>query len=364
MRKHEINIVIAGGGTGGHLFPGISIAQAFLKADSGCRILFAGTDRPFEKKVLKNAGFEHKSIRISGLKGMGFLNKIKTALMLPFAIVQAIFILIGFKADLIVGVGGYSSGPVAVAAWLLRKKVILHEQNIIPGITNRILSRFASRIYVSFAETADHFSMATVKTTGNPVRNEILGVKREKQATDKAFTILISGGSQGAHAINQAICDALNYIDPHDSFHFIHQTGENDVQMMKDAYTRQGISHKVQPFFNDMEIQYEKADLIICRAGATSIAEITAMGHSSILIPFPYAADNHQVKNAEVLVKKRAAEMITEDHLNGTQIAQRIVFYANDSEKLKQMAENSKKYGRPKAAETLVNDCYKLLKEN
>ncbi len=363
MSSPRLNILIAGGGTGGHLFPGISIAQAFLEANQESNILFAGTDRPFEISALKKAGFNHKNIKIAGLKGMGLRKKIKTALMLPVAICQSAIILWHFKADLVVGVGGYSSGPVAIAAWMMRKKVVLHEQNIIPGITNKVLSRFANRIYVSFTQTANHFSITEIKTTGNPVRNKILQVKPGKEREQDTFTVFISGGSQGAHSVNTAVIDALKHIKEINRFHFIHQTGVNDTELVKKAYSDNKAVCVVQPFFDDMETQYEKADLIICRAGATTIAEITAMGHSAVLIPFPYAADNHQVKNAEILADKNAAKMITEDVLDGKIIADIILFYAENPDKLNEMAENSKRYGKPDAAYTIVNDCYELLKE-
>ncbi len=362
MNNPKLNIVIAGGGTGGHLFPGISIAQAFLEANNESNILFAGTDRPFELSVLEKAGFDHKSINIAGLKGMGLWRKIKTVLMLPAAVVHSALILWRFKADLVIGVGGYSSGPVALAAWMMRKKVVLHEQNIIPGITNKALSGFANRIYVSFAQTANHFSMTEIRATGNPVRNEILKITPAASGDNSVFTILISGGSQGAHSINTAMIEALDHMKDVTKFHFVHQTGINDTEMVKKGYDDKKTDAVVQPFFDDMEKQYEKADLIICRAGATTIAEITAMGHSSILIPFPYAADNHQVKNAEILAEKNAAKMITEDILDGKILADVILYYAEKPEKLKELAENSKRYGRPDAAYTIVNDCYELLK--
>lgn len=362
MSKSQLNILIAGGGTGGHLFPGISIAQEFLKKNNNSRILFAGTDRQFEKSILEKAGFDHKSIKIAGLKGMGLLKKIKTAMMLPAAVIQSAFIIFRFKADLIVGVGGYSSGPVAIAAWLLRRKVVLHEQNIIPGITNKILTRFADRVYVSFSETANHFSMTTVKTSGNPVRNEILSIELKEKESSFPFTVLVAGGSQGAHKINEAVCEALMFLDNKKDYQFIHQTGINDVEMVENAYAKEGVSYTVKPFFDDMEKQYEKADLIICRAGATTIAEITAMGHKSILIPFPHAADNHQEKNAQVLVNKNAAEMITEDILTGKMLSDKIISYSKDPEKLARLGQNSKEYGKPEAASTIVEDCYELLK--
>lgn len=361
MEHKPLNIIIAGGGTGGHLFPGISIAQEFLKINNESSILFAGTDRPFELSVLKEAGFPHKSINVGGLKGLGLLKKIKTAAMLPFAVIQSAVIIIRFGADLIVGVGGYSSGPVAIAAWILRRKIILHEQNIISGITNKILSRFAHRIYVSFSETADSFSMTTVKTSGNPVRSEILAVNIRENKTGSPFTILISGGSQGAHKINETVCEMLSLIEDKKNYHFIHQTGINDVELVEAAYIENGISCTVRPFFTDMEKQYEKADMIICRAGATTIAEITAMGHRALLIPFPHAADNHQEKNGQVLVDKNAAEMITEDVLTGKVLADKIALYSTSPEKLSELGHNSKAYGKPDAASYIANDCYELL---
>lgn len=367
MDERKINILIAGGGTGGHLFPGIAMARAFLERNPENRILFAGTDRTFEKTILAQEGFDHVAIRATGIKGLGIFRKLKAAFKLPGALSQSARIIDEFQPDLVIGVGGYSSGPVALAAWLKGKIVVIQEQNILPGITNRILGRFATRIHISFGESLDYFRTPKALLTGNPVREIILQARDRRQAAEKKsdgrFTVMIAGGSQGAHSVNMTLIQALDHLDNTDSWDFIHQTGNKDEAMVREAYERKGISAQVQAFYNDMDVQYEKSDLIVCRAGATSIAEITAMGLASILIPFPYAADDHQVKNATSLVNKAAAEMITEDMLSGKVLAERLKFYRNNPDERLMMAENSEAYGKPRAAWDIVDDCYALIGE-
>jgi UDP-N-acetylglucosamine--N-acetylmuramyl-(pentapeptide) pyrophosphoryl-undecaprenol N-acetylglucosamine transferase len=362
MKNHRLNILIAGGGTGGHLFPGIAIARAFMTRNPENRILFVGTDRPFERRILSEEGFEHQAIRAAGIKGMGLLSKVRSLLKVPVALFQSSWIILCFKPHIIIGVGGYSSGPVALAAFLMGKTIVLHEQNILPGITNRIVSRFARRIHVSFEESLGFFPENKVLLTGNPVRQSILSAKNNPSPGNR-FTVLVSGGSQGAHRVNMALVDALNHLDDPAAWHFIHQTGDRDVSMVNDAYRSKGISAQVQAFFNDMDVQYGKTNLIIGRAGATSLAEITSIGLAAILIPFPFAADNHQVKNALSLAGKGAAEMITEDELDGKSLADRLMFYRNNPDDLKKISERSAALGKPLAASAIVDDCYELLEK-
>ncbi|MBU1170396.1 MAG: undecaprenyldiphospho-muramoylpentapeptide beta-N-acetylglucosaminyltransferase [Proteobacteria bacterium] len=366
MDEPKVNILIAGGGTGGHLFPGIAIARAFLEKNPENRILFVGTDRPFEKNILAEEGFDHLAIRASGIKGLGLFRKLKATFKIPGALVQSSKIIKDFNPDLIIGVGGYSSGPVALVGYLKGITVVLQEQNIIPGVTNRILSRFATRIHVSFGESLDYFKINKTLLTGNPVRQSILLAKERRDLTmenaSEKFTVMVAGGSQGAHNINMALIHAVEHLNEKGTWHFIHQTGVADEAMVKNAYERNGISAQVQAFYNDMDRCYEKADLIVCRAGATSISEITVMGLAPILIPFPFATDDHQVKNAISLVKKGAAEMITEDSLNGSMLAQRMEFYRENKDERLMMAENSEVYGKPRAAWNIVDDCYELIK--
>ncbi len=363
-----LRIVIAGGGTGGHLFPGIAIAQEFMTRNSNNSLLFIGTGKPFEIAALSEAGFTHKHITAEGIKGRSLWNQVVSILKIPKGVFESILILKRFKPDIVVGVGGYSAGPLAIGAWLLGIKIVLHEQNILPGITNRILSCLADRIYVSFDDTRTGLNPKKVLFTGNPVRKEILQCARNQKSGEivnskqkRHFTSLIIGGSQGAHSINMALLESIEQIKDKDKFCFIHQTGIQDEAQVKNAYTRYGISCKVQAFFNDMARQYQKADLIICRAGATTVAEIKAIGKSAIFIPFPFAADNHQVLNARSLEKAGAAEMILEKDLSGKTLAERITFYASSPDTLRQMASRARGLGRPDAAGLIVDDCYKLI---
>lgn len=365
-----LRIVIAGGGTGGHLFPGIAIAQEFMDRNPNSSLLFIGTDKPFETKALSEAGFTHKPITTEGIKGRGLRKQAKSILKIPKGIFESVIILKRFRPDIVIGVGGYSAGPLVVGAWLLGIKIVLHEQNILPGITNRILSRIADRIYVSFDDMQTGLNPKKVLYTGNPIRKEILqyaknqkGFEIDDSKQNKYFTILILGGSQGAHSINMALLEAIDKIKEKDKFFFIHQTGLNDEIRVKNAYEINGISCRVQSFFNDMARQYQKADLVICRAGATTVAEIKAIGKGVIFIPFPFAADNHQVLNARSLEKAGAAEMILEKDLNGKVLAERINFYASSPDILRQMASRAKDLGRPDAAVAIADNCYRLARK-
>ena len=363
-----LRIVIAGGGTGGHLFPGIALAQEFTARNPNNRLLFVGTGKPFETTALSKAGFAHKGITSEGIKGRGILNQTKSILKIPKGMLESVMILKQFRPDLVVGVGGYSAGPLAAGAWLLGIKIVLHEQNILPGITNRILSRLADRIYVSFDDIPTGFNPKKVLYTGNPVRREILQFASDQKVgkiddspQPRPFTILILGGSQGAHSINMAVLDAIDKIKDKTKFFFIHQTGLKDETRVKTAYERYGGSFKVQAFFNDMARQYQNADLVICRAGATTVAEIKAVGKGAIFIPFPFATDNHQALNARSLENAGAAEMILEKDLNGNALAERINFYASSPDTLRRMASRTRDLSRPDAAAAIVDDCYKLV---
>jgi UDP-N-acetylglucosamine--N-acetylmuramyl-(pentapeptide) pyrophosphoryl-undecaprenol N-acetylglucosamine transferase len=280
--SRPLRVVIAGGGTGGHLFPGLAIAQEFMTRNEHNSVLFVSTGNPLERSVLNETDFRLETITAEGIKGRGLWNQAKSALKIPRGIVESVRILKNYQPDLTVGLGSYSAGPVVVSAWLMRTKIVLHEQNILPGITNRILARFADRIYVS----------QKIRLTGNPVRKELLnhhnGNSNDVTADSTSFCVLIIGGSQGAHRINMTVVDALSHL----------QTGAADEQTVSAAYQRLGIAARVQSFFRHMAPLYKQADLIICRAGATTVAEVTALGKAVVFIPFPFAADNHQALNA------------------------------------------------------------------
>ncbi len=332
--KNQKSVLIAGGGTGGHLFPGIAIAQAFMARNPGNNVLFVSAGKPLEKTVLAKAGFRHKTVTSEGIKRRGLKNQVISVLKIPKGVLESVRIIKSFNPDIVVGVGGYSAGPVVIGAWLLGKKIVLQEQNILPGITNRILSYFADQIYVSFKNTGKNGlkpfpgNPNKICYTGNPVRKEILDAKKRKYEKAKAFNVLIIGGSQGAHSVNMAVAEALGYIKEKEKYFFTHQTGSQDIEMVKNAYAEHGFSYTVKPFFDDMAEQYQKADIMICRAGATTVAEVTAIGKSAIFIPYPFAADNHQVLNAQTLADTGAAEMILQKNLTGEILVKRIEYYA------------------------------------
>lgn len=358
----SLRVVITGGGTGGHLFPGIAIAEAFIEKNPENKILFVNTGKPFEVSVITKAGFDLKKITAEGIKGKGIWQKVRATFKIPTGIIEAICIIRNFKPDLVLGIGSYSSGPMIMAAWFLGLKIILHEQNIMPGITTRLLGHLANRIFVSFKNTSTKLNVKKVKVTGNPVRKDILECADETDTQkNKLFTILVLGGSQGAHSINMAIIDTMKYLKDKEKYFFIHQTGTFDDTMVKDAYMCNSISCVVSSFFNDMAKQYKKADLIICRAGATTIAEVSAIGKFVIFVPYPFATDNHQALNAQAFVEAGASEMILDNELNGNDLAGKFDYYNSHPEVIERMASKSKSLGRPDAAKIIVDDCYAML---
>jgi UDP-N-acetylglucosamine--N-acetylmuramyl-(pentapeptide) pyrophosphoryl-undecaprenol N-acetylglucosamine transferase len=365
--NRPLRIVIAGGGTGGHLFPGIAVAQEFEVRNAASRIIFVSTGNPLERSVLSKTGYTLQTVTAAGIKGRGLWNQIKSVAKIPKGLLEANRILKKFSPDLTVGLGSYSAGPVVFAAWLRRIPIVVHEQNILPGITNRILSRFAKRIYISFENTRSHMDPRKVRWTGNPVRQEILDSARQSkdikkdESSDKPFTVLIIGGSQGAHRINMAVIEALDHLRHLKHLHFVHQTGQADELPVREAYRSSKAGSTVQAFFDNMAEQYGRADLIICRAGATTVAEITALGKAAIFIPFPFAADNHQVLNAGSLLDEGAAEMLIEKDLNGKILSEKINYYAAQPAELENMSARAKQLGKPDAAINIVDDCYRLL---
>lgn len=359
--------LIAGGGTGGHLFPGIAIAQEVMTRNHKNKVLFVSSGKPFEKDALSKAGYRHISISAGGMKRLNTKEQIRSAIKIPKGIFQSMIIIKRFKPDIVIGVGSYSAGPVVLGAWLMRMIVVLQEQNTIPGITNRILANFAKRIYTSFEETQRHLTPKKIVFTGNPVRKDFFEYvtlntnNRHRDDNQHMFTILIAGGSQGAHALNTAMTESVLHLEDKQNYFFIHQTGFQDEDTVKNAYQSSGCSCDVKAFFDDMARQYKRADLVICRAGATTLAEVTAMGKSAIFIPYPFAADNHQTINAKSLANMGAAEMINQKDLCVKLLARRIEYYASHRDALNKMSEKAKQIGRPEAASTIVNDCFRLI---
>lgn len=360
MSNASVKILIAGGKTGGHLFPGIAVALA-LQELAGADILFVGTGSEFESATLDRYGFDHTCVTVSGIKGRGIWGKLTSGMKLPLSLCQAISILFRFRPDLVLGVGGYSSGPVVIAASLLGVKTAIQEQNSIPGMTNRILSRFADVIFTSFERTRGFEANPKVMYTGNPIRRQVPSVSQagpDRQA--HRFTLLVTGGSQGAASINKAVLKAVSLLEHPDTMEIIHQTGPRDEAFVNEHYISLGIKATVGKFFHDMPELMAAADLIICRAGAGTLSEITCLGKPSILIPYPFAADDHQRFNAEALVDAGAAWMILDGDLSGEKLKTTIESARNHPEVLAAMAGAATQMGRPGADKTIARKCLEL----
>jgi UDP-N-acetylglucosamine--N-acetylmuramyl-(pentapeptide) pyrophosphoryl-undecaprenol N-acetylglucosamine transferase len=357
-----IRIVIAGGGTGGHLFPGIAVARELLVRRPDAQITFAGTARGIEARVIPREGFQLDLLRSAGLKGMSIASRIRGVLLLPVSALDAWSILSRRSPDLVIGVGGYSSGPVVLFASLRRIPTLLLEQNAVPGLTNRLLARAVSAAAVTFESTAGYFGRRAI-VAGNPVRPEFLS-KPTRSALRSAGPprILIFGGSQGAHAINVAMVEAAPQLALHPGgLAITHQTGERDLELVRDGYRLAGLEARVEPFLFAMDREMNAADLVVCRAGATTIAELTAAGRASLLVPLPTAADDHQRKNAEVLAAAGAAEIVEQKDLTGASLAARMTALLADAARLAAMSSAAQRLARPDAARVIADQALALI---
>jgi len=353
------NIVMAAGGTGGHLFPAVAIADAIKEISPESRFLFIASGKELEKNIIASAGYEMETITVSGIAGLGVFTKIKALSKIPGAVFKSALILKGFKADIVIGMGSYTAGPVLMAAKMLGILTAIHEQNRHPGITNRIMSKYAGRVYSSFEDTFQPESSEKHRYLGNPVRKDIVDFSKEINngfKSSDSFKILILGGSQGAKNINRTIAASLPFLANSRDIEFIHQTGANDYEEIRTEYEKHGIKAEVQPFFRDMAKIYSEADLLICRAGASTVAEIAVMGKPAIFIPFPAAAGGHQSQNAEALEKTGAAIIIEEKDLSPEILASRIISLKESPEALKEMSLVSRNFGKPDAAKEIAND--------
>jgi UDP-N-acetylglucosamine--N-acetylmuramyl-(pentapeptide) pyrophosphoryl-undecaprenol N-acetylglucosamine transferase len=354
-------VVIAGGGTGGHLFPGIALAEEFTRRKGGWKVIFVGTGRGLEKRILPRWGFELVTIPAAPLKGRSWWGKAVSFSTLFLGVWWSLTILRRISPRLVIGLGGYSAGAVVLAAYLLGIKRVIQEQNVQPGITNRMASRFSQRVFLSWAEGARFFPAAKVRVTGNPLRRAVLA-GRGKKREGKGFTLLILGGSQGATAINRAMKEALPALkEIKKDLRIIHQTGAADYQWVQEGYEKEGFQTSVHPFIDEMAPCYREAHLAICRAGAATITELCAWGRASLLIPYPFAADDHQRKNAEVLVRQGAGRMIPNAELSGKRLAEEILLLYHGRQALHEMEKQAAALGQPGAAARIVDECYRLL---
>lgn len=356
--------MIAGGGTGGHLFPALAVAEAFLEKDSRNQILFVGSQKGLERQVLGRQGFALKTIEVVSLVGKPWRKKIGSLLVICKSLEQSWRILRSFEPDLVLGMGGYTSGPVVLSAWALGKRTAIHEQNVIPGLSNKILGKVVDRVFISFPETARFFPSKKTFWTGNPVRKRFrIPLPLLVGENEKRFTIFIFGGSQGAHRLNKSMAEALPLLaDFKEKIHIIHQTGPQDYQQMKEIYAQQGWAAEIYSFLEDIEKAYARADLIICRAGASTLFELMAMGKPAILVPFPFAANDHQTLNARALVKAGAAFLVADREINGVYLSSLLKKLINDPAQLIKMGKRAASLAKLEAAQNIVEHCYELVR--
>jgi UDP-N-acetylglucosamine--N-acetylmuramyl-(pentapeptide) pyrophosphoryl-undecaprenol N-acetylglucosamine transferase len=356
-------MLIAGGGTGGHLYPGIAVARELMRRVPDATVTFVGTAAGIEARVVPRESFTLDVIRSAGLKGKSLASVARGMSLLPASALDAWQVIGRRQPRVVIGVGGYSSGPVVALAAMRGIATMLMEQNAVPGLTNRLLARLVSAAAVTYSESMAFFGSKAF-VSGNPVRPEFFGEAYEQHDSPPgAARILVFGGSQGAHAINMAMVEAaarLAAATPRVAI--THQTGERDLEVVRDGYRRAGLEARVEPFLFTMDREMKSADVVVCRSGATTLAELTAARRASILVPFPGATDDHQRKNADVLVKQGAARMVDQRELTGDRLSTEILALATNADMRRQIAEAAGRLAKPDAARVIVDKVLELAR--
>src|SRR5208283_3065065 len=344
-------VIVAGGGTGGHVIPALAIAQE-LRSRYIAQVLFVGTPRGIETRLVPAAGFDLEVIKVGALNRVDFATRIRTVLYLPRAVMSSAKLIREFRPDVMIGVGGYASGPAMLAAGMMNVPTLAFEPNVVPGVANRIVAPLVSTAAVHFRATCRYFRNCHV--TGVPVRREFFTVPSRPK--DARPTLLVFGGSQGAHAINQAVLEALpKLMEEVPDIHIIHQTGEKDYAEAQSVYLRTMILAEVSPFIDDMPSAFASSDLLLCRSGASTVAEITAAGKPAIFIPLPTAADDHQTHNATALAEANAARLLPQFELTGERLVKEIAALLRDRLQLAKMSEAARHFTHPNAAAEIAD---------
>ena len=362
-----MRVLIAGGGTGGHLYPGIALARELLRRDSATHVSFVGTATGIEARVLPREGFPLDLIRVAGLKGKSRGERLRGFLLLPLAALDAWRVISRQRPDIVIGVGGFASGPVLALAAVRGYPTMLLEQNALPGVTNRLLARVVRAAALNF-EAAQTYFPRTGFVAGNPVRPEFFPAQNE-EANDRfnqphdAARVLIFGGSQGAHAINVAMVEAASRLAAAGiRLAITHQTGERDLDLVRTAYQRAGIAARVEAFIFEIDREMKAADVVMCRSGATTLAELAASGTPSILVPLPNSTDDHQRRNAEVFAATGAAVVIEERELPAT-FADALRALVGDAERRRTMSRAARSMARADAAERIADRAEQLVRD-
>ncbi len=355
-----MKVLIAGGGTGGHIYPGIAVAEELTRLDPAIQVRFVGGDRGLEGRVVPEAGFELVTIPARGLPRRAPWKVPGALLANAAAVLSSLGILRAWRPDVVLGTGGYVSAPVVVAAWLARTPVVLQEQNSVPGLTNRLLARVADEVHLAFSESRGWFARKDrLKLSGNPVRREILSGERRPALArfglaEGVPTVFVFGGSRGARRINEAALDAMHRLRGQLNAQFILQTGKEDFSWARERAEAQSLPVTVVPYLTHIHEAYAAADLVVCRAGAMTLAEIAACGVPAILVPYPFAAYNHQEINAQNLAERGGAVSIRDADLTGDRLAHELLRLVKDRETLIRMSANARRFARPDAAQRIA----------
>ncbi|MDF2874520.1 MAG: murG [Sporomusa sp.] len=371
-----MRLIISGGGTGGHIYPAVTIAREVARLSDNCEILFVGTKQGLEADIVPKEGFNFTTIEVRGLERRISWQNIKTLFNTAGSVWGSVKIIKNFKPDVVIGTGGYVCGPVLLAASLLKIPTIIQEQNVIPGITNRILSRFVDKIAVGYKEAEQYFKQYKpdqLVFTGNPIRPEIMSAIRGEGQTEleldsNKLTLLVVGGSRGARSINNAMFDVYKHFNKSPRIQILHVTGQNEYNSIVGNIKQAGIDISsggniiIKPYLYNMPLALAAADLAIFRAGAVGLAELAARGIPSILIPYPYAAENHQEYNARALARQGAATVIADKELTGIKLINTIENLLENPAILSSMAKKSRELGRPQAAEAIARLALCLIK--
>lgn len=357
----EKRVVISGGGTGGHLYPALAVGRRLKEKDPATRLTFIGSHRPIEKNLMEKHGAHYIPMRIEGIKGRG-RKGLKTMLGLPWKLAWSALLLRRLKPGLVIGVGGYSSGPIVLAAAWLGIPTLILEQNLAPGFTNRLLIRWVRKAVVAFENSLVHFKGKAV-FLGNPVREEFYRIRAKPRS--ETLTVLVFGGSQGSRILNETMVAALPLLAARKNrLRIFHQTGEADFKWVKEGYVQSDFQDaEIAPFFHDMAGCFERSDLVVSRAGATTIAELIVARKAAVLVPFALASEDHQVKNSRELARVDAAEVILEKELSPRRLADRLLYYLDHPERITAMEKNLDPLRPEDPAGRIAELCFRLLEE-
>jgi UDP-N-acetylglucosamine--N-acetylmuramyl-(pentapeptide) pyrophosphoryl-undecaprenol N-acetylglucosamine transferase len=370
LKEGSCKVIIAGGGTGGHLYPGIAVAEELKKLFRDAEVIFIGAKKGIEAKVVPVEGYHIKLLDVEGFVRVSVWRKIVALFKFLNGFLDVFFFIRKFAPDIVIGTGGYASFLPVAAAWFLSVPVVILEQNTIPGSANLLLARLAKKVCATYEGTLSYFPMDRALLTGNPIRESILSGKRPEafqlfSLKSDRFTILVFGGSRGARSINNAVVESLAHLeDIRDSIQFLHQTGEDDYETVRSGYQERGYSGTITPFIYKMQHAYAVCDVVVSRAGATTLAEITSVGAPSILIPYPYSAGGHQEANAVRLAENGAAVVIREGDLSGSALAKKIRELYGDQHKRKTLKSGALALGRPHAAARVAEVAASLIKRS